>query len=188
MLLQQEQVQNRFSILDILILYLLVFMVESILFQSFCISTGACLPMVDMILFAFSFLTIFALVFFVANIVFVYSVLNPHLVPTLYQPCTNLVPTLYQTRCAKFAADFCRRYGGRQCFVGQCRICFWVGRRAGAAVQCPASQRRVLNRQGDALTHPPAGLQYASLARLWSRSTRLLRRAPAASSDARDGL
>lgn len=89
MLLQQEQVQNRFSILDILILYLLVFMAESILFQSFCISTGACLPMVDMALFAFSFLTIFAFVFFVANIVFVYSVLNPHLVPILYQPCTK---------------------------------------------------------------------------------------------------
>lgn len=73
MLLQQEQVQNRFSILDILILYLLVFMAESILFQSFCISTGAYLPMVDMTLFASSFLTIFAFVFFVANIVFCLS-------------------------------------------------------------------------------------------------------------------
>ena len=97
MLLQQEQVQNRFSILDILILYLLVFMVGSILFYSFRISTGAELPVVDMILFAFSFLFI--------------RILN--------RMDSLLSLTLYQTRCAKFAAEFCRRYGGRQCFVGR---------------------------------------------------------------------
>lgn len=119
MLLQQEQVQNRFSILDILILYLLVFMVGSILFYSFRISTGAELPVVDMILFAFSFLTIFAFVF-LRRISFLF-------IRILNRMDSLLSLTLYQTRCAKFAAEFCRRYGGRQCFVGQHMICF-VGR------------------------------------------------------------
>lgn len=179
MLLQQEQVQNRFSILDILILYLLVFMVGSILFYSFRISTGAELPVVDMILFAFSFFDDIRFCVFAANIVFVYPDFEPdgqlafsHLVPDkVCQICGRILPQVRRPAVLCGSAHD-----------------LWVGRRAGAAVQSPASQRRVPDRQGDALTCHPAGLQYASLARLWSRSTRLLRRAPAASSDARDGL
>ena len=132
MLLQQEQVQNRFSILDILILYLPVFMVGSILFYSFRISTGAELPVVDMILFAFSFFDDIRFCVFAANIVFVYPVLN--------RMDSLLSLTLYQTRCAKFAAEFCRRYGGRQCFVGLCMICFFG---SGVGREPPYKVRRV---------------------------------------------
>ena len=100
MLLQQEQVQNRFSILDILILYLLVFMVGSILFYSFRISTGAELPVVDMILFAFSFFDDIRFCVFAANIVFVYPDFEPdgqlafsHLVPDkVCQICGRILP------------------------------------------------------------------------------------------------
>lgn len=100
MLLQQEQVQNRFSILDILILYLPVFMVGSILFYSFRISTGAELPVVDMILFAFSFFDDIRFCVFAANIVFVYPDFEPdgqlafsHLVSDkVCQICGRILP------------------------------------------------------------------------------------------------
>ena len=100
MLLQQEQVQNRFSILDILILYLPVFMVGSILFYSFRISTGAELPVVDMILSAFSFFDDIRFCVFAANIVFVYPDFEPdgqlafsHLVPDkVCQICGRILP------------------------------------------------------------------------------------------------